>query len=72
MPTEEPVVAVALLTELELERLGKTFTRFCPVTETASFDALLEAIDLADRRSSRVQEETAQSRSSAVITIPVG
>ncbi|WP_333574062.1 hypothetical protein [Sphingomonas sp.] len=49
MSTKEPVVAVALLTELELERLGKTFTRFCPVTETASFDDLLIAIDVADR-----------------------
>jgi len=62
MSTEEPVVAVALLTELELERLGKTFTRFCPVTETISFDALLEAIDVADSRSRQVSEALSPDR----------
>lgn len=48
MATEEPIVAVGLLTATELDRLGKTFTRFCPLDDTAAFDDLLRKIDIAD------------------------
>ena len=45
------IVAVALLTKEEVDRLGTTFTRLWPVEETPCFDDLLKAIDEADRAS---------------------
>ena len=50
MSERERIVAVALLTERELTRLGTSFDRAWPVDETPCFGGLLEAIDLADRR----------------------
>jgi hypothetical protein len=46
--TEGRIIAVALLTEEELDRLGGTFTRVWPIDEVAGFDELLAAIDEAD------------------------
>ncbi len=48
MSTQDPVLA-ALVPATELERLGKTFTRFCPVDEAPTFDDLLRKIDEADQ-----------------------
>ena len=45
---EDRIIAVALLTEEELERLGSTFTRVWPINEVAGFEELLAAIDEAD------------------------
>ncbi len=43
------IVAVALVTKPELDRLGPSFTRAYPVDETPCFGELLRAIDEADR-----------------------
>lgn len=51
------IVAVALLTQKEVETLGKTFTRLWPVDETPCFDGLLRAIDEADRKLRRMRDE---------------
>jgi hypothetical protein len=58
----ERIVAVGLLTQANLERLGPTFDRAWPVDETPCFSELLRAIDEADRelrrgRSSRGVEQ---------------
>ena len=45
----ERIVAVALVTEAELQMLGEGFNRAFPVDETPCFVGLLEAIDTADR-----------------------
>lgn len=45
----ERVVAVALLTQAELDRLGQNFQRLWPVDEVPCFQGLLNAIDEADR-----------------------
>ena len=45
----ERIVAVALVTEAELQLLGEGFNRAFPVDEAPRFDGLLEAIDEADR-----------------------
>ena len=47
--TKERIVAVGLLTRHDLGLLGPTFSRLWPVEETPSFNALLRAIDEADR-----------------------
>ena len=43
------IVAVGLLTESDLDRLGHTFTRAWPVQNIPCFEDLLEAIDGADQ-----------------------
>ena len=45
----ERIVAVALLTQVEVQRLGENFDRLWPVDETPCFAGLIEAIDAADR-----------------------
>ena len=53
----ERIVAVGLLSQSDLDRLGSQFTRLWPVDETPCFNSLLQAIDEADRelRRERVQ-----------------
>jgi len=50
----EKIVAVGLLTQSDIERLGASFNRLWPVEDTACFSSLLEAIDDADSRNSAV------------------
>jgi len=45
----ERIVAVGLLTQADLIRLGPTFSRVWPVDQTPCFSDLLRAIDNADR-----------------------
>ncbi len=47
--TKEPIIAVCLLEQTELELLGTSFDRAFPVQETPCFGELLRAIDDADR-----------------------
>jgi hypothetical protein len=49
VPTDR-IAAVGLLTEYELQLLGKGFDRAWPVDEAPCFRGLLLAIDDADRR----------------------
>lgn len=53
------IVAVGLLTERDLEILGKGFDRLWLVDETPCFTGLLQAIDEADRKLRREGERTA-------------
>jgi hypothetical protein len=45
----ERIVAVALLTQQDLNMLGPTFDRIWPVEDAPGFNELLRAIDEADR-----------------------
>ncbi len=45
----ERIIAVGLLRQSDLDRLGSCFTRLWPVDETPCFNGLLQAIDEADR-----------------------
>ncbi|TGX55067.1 hypothetical protein E5A73_06435 [Sphingomonas gei] len=45
---QEHIVAVGLLTNRDLERLGSGFKRCFPVTDDSKFEDLLRAIDDAD------------------------
>ena len=54
--TEDRIVAVALLTQRDVEMLGTSFTRLWPVDETPCFGALLQAIDEADRQLRQARE----------------
>ena len=47
---EERIVAVGLLTEGDLQRLGATFTRLWPVDQDTDYSELLRAIDEAEER----------------------
>lgn len=47
---EQRIVAVGLLTEQDLDRLGHTFTRLWPVENAPCFEELLGAIDQAERQ----------------------
>jgi hypothetical protein len=47
----DKIVAMGLLTQNDLSRLGDTFKRVWPVKEVPSFEELLRAIDEADRGS---------------------
>lgn len=53
------IVAIALLTERDLKKLGPTFARAYPVEDTPAFDALLAAIDEADCALSEFQHTAA-------------
>lgn len=44
------IVAIGLLTDDDLSRLGDTFTRLWPVEDTPGFEDLLAAIDEAQER----------------------
>jgi hypothetical protein len=54
----ERIVAVALLTQRDVELLGPTFERLWPVEETPHFVELLKAIDDADLHLRRQQDRT--------------
>lgn len=45
---QEHIVAIGLLTDRDLERLGSGFKRCFPVSDDAKFEDLLRAIDEAD------------------------
>lgn len=47
MPRQR-IIAVGLLTEQDLDRLGATFTRLWPVENAPCFEELLAAIDKAE------------------------
>ncbi|GAA0736081.1 hypothetical protein GCM10009075_11890 [Sphingomonas trueperi] len=48
MPEGEPVVAIALLTERDIERYGNNLSRCYRIETSAEFDNLLHMIDKAD------------------------
>lgn len=48
--SEERIVAIGLLTESDLKRLGETFTRLWPVDRSTDFSDLLREIDEAEQR----------------------
>ncbi|KRC80072.1 hypothetical protein [Sphingomonas sp. Root241] len=45
---QEHIIAVGLLTDRDLERLGSGFKRCFPVSDDGKFEDLLRAIDEAD------------------------
>ena len=47
--SDEPIVAFGLLTQGDLDRLGLSFARSFPVSETPCFGGLLAELDEADR-----------------------
>lgn len=49
MHTSQHIVAVGLLTQQDLGKLGPDFDRLFPVDQTPHFAELLQAIDDADR-----------------------
>ena len=53
----EGIIAVALLTRRDLDRLGAGFSRAFPVTEVPCFGELLVAIDKADRELHRQRDQ---------------
>jgi hypothetical protein len=59
--SQDRIIAVALLTQRDLELLGTSFTRLWPVDETPCFSGLLQAIDEADRELRRKREAEAEA-----------
>ena len=55
------IVAVGLLTEYELQLLGKGFSRAWPIEHAPDFDGLLNAIDEAEREMWRARNEGSAS-----------
>ena len=51
------IVAVGLLTEHELQLLGKGFSRAWPINNAPDFDGLLKAIDEAEREMWRARNQ---------------
>ena len=51
--SEDLIVAVGLLTESDVQRLGETFTRLWPVDRSTDFSELLRQIDEAEERLSQ-------------------
>ena len=47
---QDRIVAIGLLTDDDLSRLGDAFTRLWPVEDSACFKELLAAIDEAEER----------------------
>ena len=50
MSMHERIVAIGLLTEEELRRLGPAFKRAWPVDQVSAFPDLIRAIDEAEER----------------------
>jgi hypothetical protein len=48
MSKEDQIAGVRLLTQTDLERLGKTLARFCPLDDASEFSDLLRKVDEAD------------------------
>ena len=51
------IVAAGLLTEHELQLLGKGFSRAWPINNAPDFDGLLKAIDEAEREMWRARNQ---------------
>lgn len=49
MDTREDIVAIGLLTQNDIQRLGESFSRLFPLPRDGAFDDLIRAIDEADR-----------------------
>lgn len=58
----ERIVAVGLLTQRNLDRLGRSLDRVWPIDETPCFSALLQAIDEADREIWRERDAKASTK----------
>lgn len=43
--TEDDIIAIGMLTQRDIDRLGPTFARLYPVDDTPCFEELLRAID---------------------------
>jgi hypothetical protein len=59
---KERIVAVGLLTQRNLDRLGSSLQHVWPVDDTPCFAGLLEAIDEADREHCRERETERQTQ----------
>ena len=55
--TSERILAVGLLSQADMDRLGKQFSWVWPVTETPCFNSLLDAIEQADREFRREKDD---------------
>ncbi len=49
MDTRDDIVAIGLLTQDDIQRLGGSFSRLFPLPSDGAFDDLIKAIDKADR-----------------------
>jgi hypothetical protein len=58
----QQIVAVAPVTEPELQALGSSFDRAWPINETPCFSGLREAIDEADRDYWRARDASDRER----------
>jgi len=50
MDTRGHIVAIGLLTQEDVRRLGENFSRLFPVPRDGAFDDLIKAIDEAERQ----------------------
>jgi hypothetical protein len=50
MDTRDHIVAIGLLTQDDVQRLGENFSRLFPVPRDGAFDDLIKAIDEAERQ----------------------
>lgn len=50
MDTRDDIVAIGLLTQNDIQRLGDSFSRLFPLPRDGAFDDLIKAIDDADRQ----------------------
>ncbi|WP_449468995.1 hypothetical protein [Sphingobium chungangianum] len=53
MDAREEIVAIGLLTQNDIHRLGESFSRLFPLPRDGAFDDLIRAIDEADREKDR-------------------
>lgn len=57
----ERIVAVGLLTQREVDRLGTSLERLWPIDDTPCFSNLLQAIDEADRELWRARDDMGET-----------
>lgn len=50
MDTRDPIIAIGLLTQDDVRRLGENFSRLFPVPRDGAFYELIKAIDDADQQ----------------------
>lgn len=66
------IIALALVTQEELELLGPQFARAYPIDQAPCFGELLQAIDVADRELWRARDQASRDANTPMEIMLIG
>ena len=64
---DERIVAIGLLTETDVQRLGDTFRRLWPIDQTTDYSEILKAIDEAEELRRRQCQMDGEARTGSTM-----